>query len=109
MNIQDLVGKKFTREEIDGQILSQGRAVMQVVLSPGWQVILSTLMAVKTNIEKERSNGIKNVTNGERALYFSGKVDGFSQAIDEIYNIIEIANKVEEDREFKKQAEEDNA
>jgi len=108
MDIKDILDKELTQDEIEAQIISQGYQVLQVISHPGWQVILSTLMAVKTNIEKERSNGIRNTTNGERALYFSGKVDGFSECVDSIYNIIKAAKSIENGREQKKQSEAEN-
>ena len=98
MDIKDLLDKEMTEEEIEGQIISQGYQVLQVISHPGWQVVLSTLLAVKTNIEKERANGVRNQTNGERALYFSGRVDGFSEAIESIYNVIKTARGVEDKR-----------
>lgn len=105
MNINDLIDAEYTQEQIEEQMVNQGFMVLQIISSPGWQVILSTLAAVKNNIEEERANGLRNMTNGDRALYFSGKVDGFKQAISEINNIVKMAGDVKKNRAIRKQSE----
>ncbi len=105
MNIKDLLSTQLSQDQIEEQIINQGHLVLEVLSLPGWQVILSTLAAVKVNIERDRRNGVRNQTNGERALYFSGRVDGCQETIDALYEIIQAAQKVKEDRALRMQQE----
>lgn len=94
------------RGDIENIILGQGRKVLQIINSEGWEVIENTLKQCKARIEAERKKEIRIQSTREKMLYWNGMNDGVQEAIDEIYNIVTQAKAIEANREKNKEMEE---
>ena len=91
--------KNLTQEEITRMTLQQGREVSAVLDMPGWAVIESAILMTKAQAETERKMKLGTDAAGSKALYFSGKVDGAEDVRVNVYEIVQAARRLIEERE----------
>lgn len=97
MILEEILASNNDKEKIKARIKGEGRLVLQTIQTPGWSLIEGCLLAAKINAEKERKKALPKNPTGELALYYSGIVDGIEEAKQEIFNVIKMAQKIEDD------------
>ena len=98
MNIKEILDSEVTQKHIEERIVREGNLVLQVISSPGWDLVLGSLLMAKINAEKSRRSAVSKQTTREMSLYWNGIVDGIEEAKEAIYRVVKAAEEVKKNR-----------